>query len=44
MIQSTLVAPEEDDLTGSAGWMYADLLIALMVIFLATIKIGRAHV
>ena len=37
MIQSTLITPEEDDLSGVSGWMYADLLIALMVIFLATI-------
>lgn len=26
-----------EDLTGLAGWMYTDLLLALMVIFLATI-------
>ena len=37
MIQSTILTPEEDDLSGLAGWMYADLLIGLMVIFLATI-------
>jgi hypothetical protein len=32
--------PEEidDDLTPQAGWMYADLFLALMVIFLATIS------
>jgi len=30
-------APEED-LLGQAGWMYADLFLALMVIFLATIS------
>ena len=31
---------EEDfeDLTGLAGWMYTDLLLALMVVFLATIS------
>ena len=28
----------EDDLTPQAGWMYADLFLALMVIFLATIS------
>jgi hypothetical protein len=28
---------EEEDATAMAGWMYADLLIGLMVIFLATI-------
>jgi len=27
-----------EDLTGLAGWMYTDLLLALMVIFLATIS------
>ncbi len=35
-----LTAPsqsEEDDITGLAGWMYSDLLVGLMVIFLATI-------
>jgi hypothetical protein len=34
---SQLIAPEEDDLSGLAGWMYTDLLVGLMVIFLATI-------
>lgn len=29
---------DADDLTGLAGWMYTDLLLALMVIFLATIS------
>ena len=28
----------EEDLTGHAGWMYTDLMLALMVIFLATIS------
>jgi hypothetical protein len=28
----------EEDLLGLAGWMYADLFLALMVIFLATIS------
>ncbi len=32
------VDPVEEDLTGQAGWMYTDLLLALMVIFLATIS------
>ncbi|MEN9324306.1 MAG: hypothetical protein RL414_60 [Actinomycetota bacterium] len=31
------IQPEED-LLGLAGWMYADLFLALMVIFLATIS------
>lgn len=30
--------PVEEDLTGQAGWMYTDLMLALMVIFLATIS------
>jgi len=30
--------PEEEDLTGQAGWMYTDLMLALMVVFLATIS------
>ena len=30
--------PVEEDLTGHAGWMYTDLMLALMVIFLATIS------
>lgn len=30
--------PLEEDLTGQAGWMYTDLMLALMVIFLATIS------
>jgi hypothetical protein len=29
---------EVEDVTGSAGWMYTDLLLGLMVIFLATIS------
>lgn len=32
------VDPIEEDLTGQAGWMYTDLMLALMVIFLATIS------
>jgi len=32
------VATELEDVTHLAGWMYADLLLALMVIFLATIS------
>ena len=34
----TLSDPVEEDLTGQAGWMYTDLMLALMVIFLATIS------
>lgn len=30
--------PEEENTADQAGWMYADLLLALMVIFLATIS------
>lgn len=37
MNSSQLIKPEEDDLSGLAGWMYTDLLVGLMVIFLATI-------
>ena len=29
---------EMEDLTGQAGWVYTDLMLALMVIFLATIS------
>lgn len=29
---------EDEDLPGQAGWMYADLFLALVVIFLATIS------
>ena len=28
----------DDDMSDKAGWMYADLFLALMVIFLATIS------
>jgi len=31
-------SPEEENVADQAGWMYADLLLALMVIFLATIS------
>lgn len=34
----TFPDPVEEDLTGQAGWMYTDLMLALMVIFLATIS------
>ena len=37
MISASEVELEEDDLSGLAGWMYSDLLVGLMVIFLATI-------
>jgi len=37
MKSSQLIESEEDDLSGLAGWMYTDLLVGLMVIFLATI-------
>ena len=37
MNSSQLIETEEDDLSGLAGWMYTDLLVGLMVIFLATI-------
>ena len=29
---------EREDLTGQAGWVYTDLMLALMVVFLATIS------
>jgi hypothetical protein len=46
MISSDLKDPElhEEDLLGLAGWMYADLFLALMVIFLATISFVPALV
>ena len=30
--------PKDDDLTFLAGWMYADLFLAMMVVFLATVS------
>ena len=46
MNNSDLQEPEvhEEDLLGLAGWMYADLFLALMVIFLATISFVPALV
>jgi len=38
MRRTPYVDPEEEDLTGQAGWMYTDLMLALMVVFLATIS------
>jgi len=35
--ETILTESDEDDLSGLAGWMYSDLLVGLMVIFLATI-------
>lgn len=37
-MQDSEIQEHEEDLLGLAGWMYADLLLALMVIFLATIS------
>jgi len=37
-MRRTYEDPVEEDLTGQAGWMYTDLMLALMVIFLATIS------
>jgi hypothetical protein len=37
-VRRTYEDPVEEDLTGQAGWMYTDLMLALMVIFLATIS------
>ena len=37
-MRRTYVDSIEEDLTGQAGWMYTDLMLALMVIFLATIS------
>jgi hypothetical protein len=37
-MRAPYVEPVEEDLTGQAGWMYTDLMLALMVIFLATIS------
>ena len=38
ILRSAVQEDLEDDLTPQAGWMYADLFLALMVIFLATIS------
>jgi len=38
IIRSSVREEIDDDLTPQAGWMYADLFLALMVIFLATIS------
>ena len=37
-MRRTYEDPVEEDLSGQAGWMYTDLMLALMVIFLATIS------
>jgi hypothetical protein len=37
-MRRTYEDPVDEDLTGQAGWMYTDLMLALMVIFLATIS------
>ena len=37
-MRAQYVDPVEEDLTGQAGWMYTDLMLALMVVFLATIS------
>lgn len=38
MRKSSQIISEEDDVTFLAGWMYADLFLAMMVVFLATIS------
>lgn len=37
-MRAPYVDQDEEDLTGQAGWMYTDLMLALMVVFLATIS------
>jgi hypothetical protein len=37
-MDTKLSSEETEDLTGIAGWVYTDLMLALMVIFLATIS------
>lgn len=37
-MRKRVVVVEKPDILGQAGWMYADLFLALMVIFLATIS------
>jgi hypothetical protein len=37
-VAPTAFSSEGEDVTNQAGWMYADLFLALMVIFLATIS------
>ena len=43
-MQTELIEEHGEDLLGLAGWMYADLFLALMVIFLATISFVPALV
>ena len=43
-MQDSEIQEHEEDLLGLAGWMYADLFLALMVIFLATISFVPALV
>lgn len=37
MLQSKNIDSEDEDVSFLAGWMYADLFLAMMVIFLATV-------
>lgn len=37
-MRSEVLHQEQEDLTGQAGWVYTDLMLALMVVFLATIS------
>jgi hypothetical protein len=37
-VRPTVFVTQGEDVTNQAGWMYADLFLALMVIFLATIS------
>lgn len=37
-MRDSYVDPVEEDTSGQAGWMYTDLMLALMVVFLATIS------
>lgn len=37
-MRRTKAVLEDEDVTGLAGWMYSDLLLGLMVVFLATIS------
>jgi hypothetical protein len=39
------IPPEQEleDTTAQGGWMYADLFLALMVVFLATVSFSKIH-
>ena len=43
MLREKFADESEEDVSFLAGWMYADLFLAMMVVFLATIVVNKTY-